>query len=143
MDRFLRIATPLILVALALLVWFETFLRNENASPWLGETGVLRFAVGVLCLYVLLGWVEQQRTGAAFKEVLSAFKRFHEGRDGRGEERQREAVALLVGALSAGEKGVRAKAVEHLKRLTGQDFGDDKGRWEEWLAGAFEPGDPP
>ena len=143
MDRFLRIATPLILVALALLVWFETFLRNENASPWLGETGVLRFAVGVLALYVLLGWVEQQRTGAAFKEVLSAFKRFHEDRDGRGGERQREAVTLLVGALSAGEEGVRANALEHLKRMTGQDFGDDKARWEEWLAEAFGPGDPP
>ncbi len=143
MDRFLRLATPLILLALALLVWFETFLRNESAASWLGETGVLRFAVGVLCLYVLLGWVEQQRAATAFKEVLSAFKRFHEGRDGRGEGRQREAVTLLVGALSAGEKGVRANALEHLKRMTGQDFGDDKGRWEEWLAGAFGPGDPP
>ena len=105
MDRFLRIATPLILVALALLVWFETFLRNENASPWLGETGVLRFAVGVLCLYVLLVVVEQQRTNAAFKEVLEAFKRFHNGRNRGGEEPKREAITLLIGALSSGDQG--------------------------------------
>ena len=143
MDRFLRIATPLILLALALLVWFETFLRNENAASWLGETGVLRFAVGVLCLYVLLGVVEQQRTAAAFKEVLSAFKRFHEGRQQAREEPQREAVSLLVGALSAGDRRVRANALDHLKRLTGQDFGDDKERWEAWLAEAFGPGEPP
>ncbi|MCZ6832284.1 MAG: hypothetical protein O7F11_00920 [Acidobacteria bacterium] len=143
MDRFLRMATPLILLALALLVWFETFLRNENASAWLGETGVLRFAVGILCLYVLMGWVEQQRTATAFKEVLSAFKRFHEGRGQAREEPQRDAVSLLIGALSAGDRKVRANAVEHLKRLTGQDYGDDKGRWEEWLAEAFGPGDPP
>ena len=45
MQRFLRIATPLILVSLALLVWCESLLRNEDATPWLGDTGVIRFAL--------------------------------------------------------------------------------------------------
>ena len=63
-------------------MWFESLLRNEDATPWLGETGVIRFAVGILCLYVLLVVVEQQRMGAAFKGVLLAFKRFSDSRGG-------------------------------------------------------------
>lgn len=133
MDRFLRIATPLILLGLALLVWFETLLRNESATPWLGETGVLRFAVGVLCLYAILLVVEQQRMGHAFKEVLKAFKRFHEAREAGGQEPRREAVTLLVGALSSDDPQIRKNAVEHLKRLTGQEFGEDQARWLQWL----------
>ena len=141
MDRFLRIATPLILLGLALLVWFETFLRNESATPWLGETGVLRFAVGVLCLYAILLVVEQQRMAHAFKEVLQAFKRFHEARDGRDgrQEPRREAVSLLVGALSSQDPQIRKNAVEHLQRLTGQDFGEDRARWLQWLEEAQPP----
>ncbi len=133
MDRFLRIATPLILLALALMVWFEPLLRNENTTSWLGETGVLRFAVGVLALYALLLVIEQQRMGVAFREVLNAFKRFGDSRGAVGEAPQREAATLLVAALASEDPAVRTRALEHLKRLTGQDFGEDKARWQGWL----------
>ncbi len=134
MQRFLRIATPLILLALALMVWFEPLLRNEQTMSWLGETGVLRFAVGVLALYALLLVIEQQRMGIAFREVLKAFKRFGESRGAGGEGPQREAVSLLVGALASEDPTVRANAADHLKRLTGEDFGEDQARWQGWLA---------
>ena len=140
MDRFLRIATPLILLALALLVWFEPLLRNERTTSFLGETGVLRFAVGVLALYALLLVVEQQRMGAAFKEVLKALKRFSDSRTAGGGDPQSEAVALLVGALTAPDAAVRANALEHLKRLTGRDFGEDPARWQSWLEQPQPPG---
>lgn len=143
MQRFLRIATPLILVSLALLVWFESLLRNEDATPWLGETGVIRFAVGILCLYVLLVVVEQQRMGAAFKGVLLAFKRFNDSRGGEGGQPRREAATLLVAALAAEDPQVRANAAEHLKRLTGQDFGEDRDRWQNWLREAEKPAGNP
>ena len=143
MQRFLRIATPLILVSLALLVWFENLLRNEDATPWLGETGVIRFAVGILCLYVLLVVVEQQRMGAAFKGVLLAFKRFNHSRGGEGGESRREAATLLVGALAAEDPQIRANAADHLKRLTGQDFGEDRDRWQKWLQEAEKPAGNP
>ena len=133
MQRFLRIATPLILLALALLVWFEPLLRNEQTTSFLGETGVLRFAVGVLALYALLLVIEQQRMGVAFREVLKAFQRFHDGRGAGGTAPQGEAVGLLVGALASEDPAVRANARDHLKRLTGQDFGEDQARWQGWL----------
>ena len=143
MSRFLRIATPLILLGLALLVWLEPVLRHEGATPWLGETGVIRFALGILCLYVLVNAVEQQRMGAAFKQVLEAFKRFHENRAAEGGEPRREAVALLVGALASEDPGIRANAVQHLERLTGENFGEDLQRWQEWLETAGKPGGNP
>ena len=143
MQRFLRVATPLILVSLALLVWFESLLRNEAATPWLGETGVIRFALGILCLYLLVVVVEQQRMGTAFREVLLAFKRFNDSRGGEGGESRMEAAGLLVGALAAEDPKIRANAVDHLKRLTGQDFGEDRDRWQKWLQEADQPvGDP-
>ena len=143
MQRFVRIATPLILLSLALLVWFESLLRNEDATPWLGDTGVMRFTLGILCLFVLLVVVEQQRLGTAFKEVLLAFKRFNESRGGEGGESRREAATLLVEALAAEDPQIRANAADHLKRLTGQDFGEDRDRWQKWLQEAEKPAGNP
>ncbi len=137
MGRWLQTLTPLILLVLALLVWFERLLPGaEGAREVLGETGVLRFAVGILCLYVLVLVVERQRMEVAFKGVLKAFREFHEGRaaEAAGGKKALEAARLLVAALDSTDEAVKQNAVEHLKRLTGQDFGADRERWRQWLS---------
>lgn len=138
MGRWLQILTPLILLVLALLVWFEKLLPGaEGARRVLGETGLLRFAVGILCLYVLVLVVERQRMEAAFKGVLKAFRDFHQARAGEAADPKRavEAARLLVAALDSEDEDIRQSSLEHLRRVTGQDFGMDRERWKRWLAG--------
>jgi hypothetical protein len=139
MDRLLRRATPVVLLAMAGLVWFERVLPGgEGFRRTLGDDAVLRFVTGVLCLYMLLWILERHRLERMFKEVLAAFRDFHgagaaaRGEAARGSERQ-DALRILVAALGSGDAEVRAKAAKHLGRMTGQDFGEDAERWRRWL----------
>ncbi len=138
MDKFLRLATPLCLVALAALVWFERVLPGRDAfARTFGEDAVPRFVTGVLCIYVLVLVVERQRMESAFKDVLGAFRDFHargrRGERGALEAAQREAVEILIAALDSPDAQVRQRSVLHLERLTGQQLGDDAQAWRGWL----------
>jgi len=42
------------------------------------------------------------------------------------------AVEPFLAALKEGEGDVREAAAEALKQITGQDLGEDAGRWEQW-----------
>ena len=44
----------------------------------------------------------------------------------------REAVPDLIEALEYRDKYVRREAASVLKRITGQDYGEDIDRWQEW-----------
>lgn len=147
MDKLLRRATPLVLLVLTGLVWFEKVLPGASGfREAFGEDAVPRFVIGVLCLYVLLLVIERQRMERAFKDVLGAFRDFHRkggpaqppaGSDGiqdpQGQQAQREAMQILIAALRNSEDGVQQSSIHHLKRLSGEDFGDDADAWQRWL----------
>ena len=145
MDRTLRAATPIVLLVLAFLVWFEAWLPG---SGWvranLGELAVLRFVLGLLCVYMVLLVIERHRMEVLFKQVLLQFREFH-GRtaggagSGAAEDDQKqtlEAVRILIAALESSDERVRATALENLRKLTGQELGPDVGAWRSWLAAA-------
>ena len=103
------------------------------------ETAAAVVVMGLLCIYMVMLVLERQRLEQAFKQMLGAFKDFHEqARGGVGASdaprAKWEAVELLSAALESSDADVRQNAVVHLKRLTGQDFGEDAGAWQAWLA---------
>jgi hypothetical protein len=129
MDGFLRKITPVVLVLLGLFAWLEPML--------VGDRGVLRVAVCVLCFYTAMLIFERQRMEMRFGEVLGSFKQFYSDRSaGAGSvtsEKGLEAVRILVAALDSPEEEVRQTAYENLKLLTGNDFGLSLEGWSRWL----------
>jgi len=138
MDRFLRRATPVVLLVLAGLAWFGPFLPgNAGLAEALGDGVVLRFVVGLLCVYMILLVLERQRLEDGFREVLGAFRNFHaELRSGAPEAAgtQRETVEILVAALQSADGQVRRRAASHLQQITGESLGEDPAAWLGWLA---------
>lgn len=132
--------TPLVLIALAIGVWFENLLLGD-------DKGVLRFTVGVLCFYIALLVIERQRMEVRFTQVLASFKQFYAdrsaARDGLDPEKSRQAVGILIAALAAADAEVRSSALANLKRLTGKDYGLDRDAWEGWFARSASAGDAP
>ena len=137
MDRWLRKITPLVLLVLCGLAWFEKYLPgHEFISREFGDQFVLRFVLGVLCLYVLMLVLERQRMELLLKRVLGQFKSFHsaKGTEAPAEEQARqEAVQILIAALGSDDPKVRSGAVSNLERLTGESLGEDQAAWQAWL----------
>ncbi|MCB9868554.1 MAG: hypothetical protein H6837_01780 [Planctomycetes bacterium] len=131
MDAALRRLTPLLLAALALLVWFEERLFGR-------QVGMVRLTVGLLCIYTLLLVLERQRLDQRFTELLANFRRYFEERGGAREtvdpRKQIEAATILAAALHSTDPTVRDTAASNLKRLTGKDFGADPVAWQRWIA---------
>ena len=128
-----KAATPIVLLLLALAVWLEKTVFGR-------EVGMIRFVVGVLCIYVAIGYIERQRIQITFQEILKVFKGFREQRlsdsiTAAGDPDKRlEAASILVAGLSSGDREVVESALHNLKRLTGNDFGSDPAAWQAWLA---------
>ncbi|MHC5070287.1 MAG: hypothetical protein ACYTGO_07340, partial [Planctomycetota bacterium] len=81
MDSFLKRITPLILLLMAGLAFFEHWLPGANRiAAMVGADGVLRFVIGVLCIYVMLLVLERQSLDARFTRVLETFKQFYAAR---------------------------------------------------------------
>ncbi len=144
MDTFLKRITPLVLLLMAVLVFFEHLLPGSEAiNRMVGSDGVLRFVVGVLCIYVMLLVVERQSLDAKLTRVLETFKQFYAARAGAvaGEERtdermeqaKKQALPILLAALESPDPRVRETALENLRRLTGQDLGTDAAAWRQRL----------
>jgi hypothetical protein len=77
----------------------------------------------------------QQRLAEAFRAVLGTFRDFARAQKGGAPDpaMRRQALHVLIGALRSDDPNVRSTAVENLRRLTGQDFGEDANRWREWI----------
>ena len=56
-----------------------------------------------------------------------------------GNYQNRRAVQALISALDDDDFGVIYQAEQSLRKLTGEDFPDDSGRWNEWLVGTKNP----
>jgi hypothetical protein len=146
LGRWFQQLTPLFLIGLALLVWFEKVLPgHEKFTANFGDTFVLRVAVGFLSLYTLLLWGERERMQASYVQLLKTMRQFLERQRGEPvapKARERlEAVRLLIAALGSEDAEVRASSRQHLARLVGQDLGEAPGPWQQWLAKAEQQGD--
>lgn len=138
MDGPLRRLTPWVLLTLAAAVWFEDVLPLDGLRKSFGEDGLIRFVLGVVCIYTMFLVIERQRMEKRFTAVLGQFKQFYDARaqakgGAGGSEKSMEAIRILVAALSAPDPEVRDSAVTNLKRLTGNDFGADPRAWQAWL----------
>lgn len=137
LGHLFRTLSPLVLLAICALVWFERSIPGAPAlTERLGQDFVMRFCLGVLSLYVLLLWGESLRLHAMLTAVLKAMQDFGRARRDEaagGEGKRLEAVRLLVAALETQDAGVRRSSREHLARLVGQDLGDDPSAWRQWL----------
>ncbi|MFG0317259.1 MAG: hypothetical protein ACF8XB_08305, partial [Planctomycetota bacterium JB042] len=63
------------------------------------------------------------------EEVLKVFY-------GPNFRRDRQAIDILVKAMESDNPSVRRSSAEHLKRLTGQDHGEDAAAWAGWWGAA-------
>ena len=148
MDSTLRRLTPILLVALALIVWFEDTLLPTGMRDAFGDKGLLRFVVGLLCFYTMFLVVERQRMEVKFTQVLGQFKEFYEKRaavkeGGLDTEKSLEAVSILVAALASAEADVVESSYANLKRLTGKDFGRDHKAWQAYVEASRNAGESP
>ncbi len=147
MGETLRNLTPLALLGLCALVWFESCIPGANSIEQnLGETAVLRFVVGLLCLFVLVLMAERQHLNTVFQQMLGRLQQLQSRAGGGGGEAvpeasgpdeaklKNDAMAILVAALDADDPSVRQNAVTNLERLTGQKFGTDAARWRQYMA---------
>jgi hypothetical protein len=146
MDAPLRRLTPWVLLTLTAVVWFEDWLPLEGLQKTFGEDGLLRFVLGIVCIYTMFLVIERQRMEKRFTEVLGQFKQFYDARakakagaDASG--KNLEAIRILVAALASAEAEVRESAESNLKRLTGNDFGSDPKAWEAWLEATGNTGE--
>jgi hypothetical protein len=136
-----------VLVALALIVWFESVLLPQSLRDSFGDKGLLRFVIGILCFYTMFLVVERQRMETKFTQVLGQFKEFYEKRaavqeGGLDGGKSLEAMSILAAALASPEADVVESAYANLKRLTGKDFGRDQAAWEAYIEATRNAGGP-
>ena len=139
-GHWFRQLTPLVLLLAALAILFEPWAEQlVPGRQWfaerLGEHFVLRLCCGVLALYVLLLWGESVRLHGSLTSVLKALRDALGNRPGAASERaaRQDLLRLLIAALRSDDPAIRDKSRQQLARLTGQDLGDDAGRWQQWL----------
>lgn len=131
---------PLVLLGLAGLVWFEHWMPGKAAfHQTFGEQAVLRFVVGLVCVYLALLLGAQRHLQESFRQVLATFRDFHKNRSESVPDaaQRRQALLLLCGALSSQDANVRETALENLKRLSGLDHGEDAIAWRRWIEQTF------
>ena len=134
MDRFLRHSAPLILLGLGLFVWLEPWLPGR---PWrtatFGADGVLRFALGCVCVYTAVLIVERAQMMTTFRQVLGELGQLRDttgaARAADPQERAGGAARILLAALESPDPAVRERGRSHLARILGRDLGDDPAAW--------------
>jgi hypothetical protein len=94
-------------------------------------TRLYRLLVGFLFLFVASLQMEKNRLRRRLDEVYEGLNMLLYGKNYK---RDREAIRILIGALSADKEDVRIKAWGELKRLSGQDFALDAEVWRSWWA---------
>lgn len=136
-GRLYRLA-PWALVVLGILVWLGPSLPGYGTlEKSFGEEPILRFAVGILCFYVLALEAGRRHVQASYRRLVEGLREATGGgRRPDEESARRQAVEVLVGALESRDASVRRTALEHLQRLTGRDLGEDPAAWRAWLEGA-------
>lgn len=105
----------------------------SGVRQWLdrsiGLERALTLIVGFLLLYCAVMVAERHRLRAEMRDVL---EQVLEGVYGKNYRQQRDAIDILVRALNSNDATARATAAAELKRLTGQDFGEQPDPWSRW-----------
>ena len=137
---WVRRLTPLFLLALAALAWFEQYLPGHEALvKSFGSTTVLRFVVGLACVFACIQVLEQRRLEFLFKQMLEQLRGFRDQQVARSDDpgAREDAVRILVSALESADEHVRKTAREHLTRLCGKDLGAEPAAWAKWVREEF------
>lgn len=100
--------------------WLENALGSDGA--------VARFFIGFLFLY-FAGIVREKND---LRDLLKRLVGNARAATQNEPEQARTAVELLIQGLEATRPETRAAALENLKRLTGEDFGEDREAWQVW-----------
>jgi hypothetical protein len=149
-ESLFRQVTPLFLLGLLLVVFFEPWLPYRT---WIvanfGEDIVLRVAVLFLIGYMLLVWGECLRLHGLLTGLLGAFKAFDRERSAelggtesgsaskkkgfQNPKARLEAAKLLIAAMRSDDPSIVASSHHNLVRLVGKDLGKDADAWQEWL----------
>ena len=138
----------LILVGLFLMVLPFTGPVRRALGDRLDLLGLDQLILGFALIYLafLLRDVRvlRQRNFVLMQTMLAAF------RGNRVARQDHEAIDILVSALQGPDEGAREAAARQLRRLTGQDFGEDADAWSKWWStnreryvGPIERGDDP
>lgn len=119
------------LVLLGAVFLFLAFSRSFHAwvDRQLGLSRVFALGMAVLFFYVAFLGFDIGRLRERLLDLAEQILRVFYGPNFR---RERQAVDILVRALRSDDPGVRATSLSHLKRLTGQDLGDNAEAWDEW-----------
>jgi len=125
-GRFDRLSI-IVLIAVGLVVAFAP------GGDVLGEMGwdvrLLRILVGFLFLFQAVAIVEKNRIRRRVDDLFEGLNMLLYGKNYRSD---REAIVILINAMKGKDEGVRTKAWENLKRLTGQEFAPDHQVWSAW-----------
>ncbi|MAG57283.1 MAG: hypothetical protein CMJ83_13400 [Planctomycetes bacterium] len=125
------------LIILGFWLIFAPLVPEFTGYAWLsrllgGAGGVARFFVGFLFLYFAGIVRDKNEVRGLLRRLIDGARNRSGGPAPEQPEQIRTAVDLLIRGLDSERESTRASALENLKRLTGQDHGDDKAAWERW-----------
>ncbi|MCG3134417.1 MAG: hypothetical protein HMLKMBBP_01723 [Planctomycetes bacterium] len=121
--------TACLIAAAGVFLWW-----NGGRDVW-GFEGRTVHAVALGCGFFLLAALsfEKNQMRVQQAELLETMHQLLYGKDYR---RDREAIEILMRSLEGGDDASKRIAVEHLRRLTGQNFAADPGVWKAWWEGS-------
>ncbi|MFH0944067.1 MAG: hypothetical protein V2A76_02615 [Planctomycetota bacterium] len=119
-----------------LLILSAVFLGSALFSGFFGildrSLGFQRLVAAALAfLFLYAAWMtrEQGRVRERLLDLMEEVLKIFYGPNFR---REREAIDILLKGLDSDSPQVRRSSLEHLNRLTRQDFGDDGAAWRAW-----------
>lgn len=98
-----------------------------------GIVRLISAALGFGFLYLVTVSREVARTRERLLDLMEQVLKLFYGPNFR---RDRQAVDILVRGMRSSDVGVQRSSLQHLRRLTGEDKGDDPDAWEEWWLSA-------
>ena len=104
-----------------------------DPPPGFEEGFLYRLTIPFLFIASALSIFENLRTRTHMSQLVGALRQLP-GRAGAPPtpEGKREAVEILLRSLRADQPAVRKTAADQLRRLTGEDFGEDTDAWDHW-----------
>ena len=123
-----KIADSLLLAAIFALALFLVWLPRVGLEIE-QQDRILRIVAAALCL--AFGIVLVQVRGLR-REILVMEDLLQDVRFGAGTKRDRDAVDILVRALRTPDARAREAALRTLRKISGQDLGEDPAAWESW-----------
>ena len=114
------------LVLAPLAAEYTGYLWMRNALG--GDGAVARFFVAFLFLYFAGIVREKNELRSLLKRLVGSARAATQ----QEPEQARTAVELLIQGLEAANPETRQAALDNLRRLTGEDFGQDREAWQVW-----------